>query len=451
MSISHDTLIAITLILAIVSLLVTIVIRNWRRPSGKPTDRDEKLGLVNNFFLGTLILGTAFAACCADSWHHVPIVLIWAWGALAVGGFLGLLFGIPRILKAQSADSNAKPSPTNPNPQAPAGKSLASSARTFTAETNNNLIEVSDWLTKIIVGVGLVQLGNAPGHLRRIATPLATCLGDNCGLAIAAGVIVFFSVAGFLAGSINARTLISSIFVDAAADQQRQDEANRSALAPAGDIELDATSGEAVFRVDPTAKAAAKEWLEREPDAHPSFDDLIGDARAHVALGNPKEAIPKLEQALRLRPGNAVAMLLLAAALVDVDDHASAVDVLESLIRQAPGQAPLNVWKLLGYALLFHDPAAPDYRAALRRSIDASTKYLNVTPDDLGALLNRACAYGQLGPEEPGAAEPMLADLRRLIAATPEAREHIRALTKPGLDFNQWIQNAEFQKLLQGT
>jgi len=35
---------------------------------------------------------------------------------------------------------------------------------------NTNLEQISDWLTKILVGVGLTQLREIPGQVQRLAT-----------------------------------------------------------------------------------------------------------------------------------------------------------------------------------------------------------------------------------------------------------------------------------------
>jgi hypothetical protein len=61
--------------------------------------------------------------------------------AAMIGGLLGFLFGIPRALQQASV---VVPDPTMPLIQ-PASASDA---------PNTNLEQISDWLTKILVGVG---------------------------------------------------------------------------------------------------------------------------------------------------------------------------------------------------------------------------------------------------------------------------------------------------------
>ena len=69
-------------------------------------------------------------------------------------------------------------------------------------------------------------------------------------------------------------------------------------------------------------------------------------------------------------------------------------------------------------------------------------------PGDAGALLNRACAYGQIGPADAAARAGLLADLKQLLSLEPDAREDIRELTADGLDFAAWKDDAEFKALL---
>lgn len=98
-------------------------------------------------------------------------------GASAVvGGVVGFLFGIPITRKQRAAG---------------AGDSLY--------EPNTNLEQVSDWLTKIIIGVGLVQLGRALPALARLAKSLNDPLGGKpYGGAFGLGLTIFYALLGFL-------------------------------------------------------------------------------------------------------------------------------------------------------------------------------------------------------------------------------------------------------------
>lgn len=107
------------------------------------------LQILSTFGCGLLIGGAAFAA----------------------GGFGGFIFGIPSL--TQNKDSDLK--------------------------YNDNLIQISDWLTKIIVGVGLVELNRIPGKISQLGDMLKSNFGDGAWGKVASLAIVFYFVLfGFL-------------------------------------------------------------------------------------------------------------------------------------------------------------------------------------------------------------------------------------------------------------
>src|SRR5207244_11408636 len=111
------------------------------------------------------------------------------------GSLLGFLFGIPRAPAPKSdgnrADAGAKPAPTPP--------AVAPPKPSF--EINTNLEQISDWLTKIIVGLGLVNLRSVPTYLKELSAYFAVSFGDVPGReAITLALIVLFGICGFLLG-----------------------------------------------------------------------------------------------------------------------------------------------------------------------------------------------------------------------------------------------------------
>jgi Sec-independent protein secretion pathway component TatC len=93
-----------------------------------------------------------------------------------IGGLIGFLFGIPRAVASSTP-------PTSDSQY----------------QANTNLEQVSDWLTKIIVGVGLVQIGRVIPGLTRLAQSMKVPLGGQpssaafgLALAIANSLLGFF-------------------------------------------------------------------------------------------------------------------------------------------------------------------------------------------------------------------------------------------------------------------
>ena len=124
--------------------------------------------------------------------------------SLAIGGLIGFVFGIPRLLQAESTppDPGAQGEPDRPGRRAPyAG--------------NTSLEQISDWLTKIIVGVGLTQLANVPAALASLGQTLAGGLGNLPGAAVfGAGLVVYAVLDGFFLSYFWTRLYLPSLFVE---------------------------------------------------------------------------------------------------------------------------------------------------------------------------------------------------------------------------------------------
>lgn len=108
--------------------------------------------------------------------------------SLMVGVLLGFLFGIPHA--AEAGGTNAQEGHPAPIPAKSGGQ----------YRPNTNLEQVSDWLTKILVGVGLTQLYKARTLLNEAGSYLGPALGGaGTGAAIAVSILLYFSILGFLA------------------------------------------------------------------------------------------------------------------------------------------------------------------------------------------------------------------------------------------------------------
>jgi hypothetical protein len=112
--------------------------------------------------------------------------------SLVSGGFLGFLFGIPRILQSDASDGEAS------QPR---------------YRVNTNLEQVSDWLTKILIGVGLVELGTIVRSAGKLFSYVGGVFSSGPGGTVAAGALIVCSVVlGFLAGYVVTRTWLTQIF-----------------------------------------------------------------------------------------------------------------------------------------------------------------------------------------------------------------------------------------------
>jgi len=174
--------------------------------------------------IGGLVVIVLYAASTVGPHlRYLSVGLLTASAAFLTGCLTGFVFGIPRIvssgaLRLQTGGSKAPDQERSDGAQA--GKSAQDSATpatdapvaqapavpNFTPSTN--LAEVSDWLTKLLLGAGLVQLTRLGAPLRSLintvagglepVTPPAGPTGPA--VVMAASVLVAYTVLGFLCG-----------------------------------------------------------------------------------------------------------------------------------------------------------------------------------------------------------------------------------------------------------
>ncbi|MGD0971446.1 MAG: hypothetical protein ABSA04_08615 [Desulfobaccales bacterium] len=66
---------------------------------------------------------------------------------------------------------------------------------------STNLEQISEWLTKIIVGAGLAQLATLPGSLKEFGIYAKPLLGNlDYGEIFAIGILIYYLTCGFLGG-----------------------------------------------------------------------------------------------------------------------------------------------------------------------------------------------------------------------------------------------------------
>jgi hypothetical protein len=121
--------------------------------------------------------------------------------SLAAGGLLGFLFGIPRTPPESRSEAGS------------ATESKAEASNRLPYLPNTNLEQISDWLTKILVGVGLTQIGSLPLKLDGLAEYTEGCFAGSKAMALA--VLVYFNLAGFLIGFLWTRLYLPRALRDA--------------------------------------------------------------------------------------------------------------------------------------------------------------------------------------------------------------------------------------------
>ncbi|MEV7773121.1 hypothetical protein [Kitasatospora sp. NPDC086791] len=162
-----------------------------RRPGGGSALRTVQWGAAG-VLAGTGLTGLLLFALGRDrTWQALGGGLVVAGASAVLGGGLGFLFGVPRVRGGSDA---------------PQGSYVP----------NTNLEQVSDWLTKVLLGVGLTQLGSLGERLHGLGTALAPVLGGGeAAVPFAAALVLYFLVFGFLTGWLVTRLALPQVLNDA--------------------------------------------------------------------------------------------------------------------------------------------------------------------------------------------------------------------------------------------
>ncbi|RYU79894.1 hypothetical protein [Hymenobacter persicinus] len=169
----------------------------------RPSLRFLKAGQLTILLIcAVFLLAGVGAAVAFGSYLHnrvvVSVLISTELAALLVGSLLGFLFGIPRLNKDYSPYDDYK----TKNKYAP----------------NTNLEDISDWLTKIIVGVTLTQVNNIAPAFMSIANYLhrnTPCTAPQCVLIkpFTIAVLVYFLIIGFAISYFSTRLLLPKFLI----------------------------------------------------------------------------------------------------------------------------------------------------------------------------------------------------------------------------------------------
>jgi uncharacterized membrane protein len=175
----------------------------WQHPGASLTVTSARDGVAslrpawaNSGLAILLVAGLLLMANCAGFLAILvgipgqrPTACLWAMMCIAIGALIGFLFAVPRV-----------------NPEIKASSALV---------TNTNIEQVSDWLTKILVGVALINFTQIGEFLSGLADDLALALGTAAApvtKALALSLILYFFVAGLIQGYLLTRLFLSRQF-----------------------------------------------------------------------------------------------------------------------------------------------------------------------------------------------------------------------------------------------
>jgi hypothetical protein len=375
---------------------------------GSPTLEKNSVAIAT---ISALLVGVASILVYAGQFaqdHYFSVAatgIVLAGASFACGGLLGFLFGIPRTLQGDRDTT----SPSAIGHVAQEGANQGGAGRTNTDSTyraNTNLEQISDWLTKILVGVGLTQIGRIPGALQALGTYVAPALGgDKSGPSFAIVIFLYFVIAGFFPGYLFARLLLPGAF-------------RQADLAAIGDLAARAVenseraidvSKQVQQRVDDQAQCDAlalslvSRLLDPDPNSRPVGQDELNKV---VSEASPAVKVTIFNIARSMRKAN---------WRTDKAKVERTIPVFRSLIASDVKREFHSNHGQLGYALKDKEP--PDWETAeaeLTTAIEMRGPERGLPLYDFNRALcriNRDRAYSLQQQSNPSIRQDILGDL----------------------------------------
>lgn len=361
------------------------------------------------FFAGGVALlfsaGAAWATTDGLTASRVLGLGLFVAGASTVFGWLlGLLFGIPRTL--------ARPQPAaTPDASGPRAPEKAAS----TSRVNTNLEDISDWLTKTLIGVGLTQLNTFPTKIWTFAELINTSgFGwSSHGSLLGVGLLLYFLPGGFWLGYVATRTVLTKLFDSV---EEATDEAE---LVLAKDqIKLNVEGKAIAPAVDPDVVRADRALLRMPMHTMNTARQLAAWGVARARAGQIGLGILALEEARDADPSDQS----VSEALINLYTVENRIPEAESLLKGAPDSDVAVLWALY-----------EDAPAGFRRAIEIGERLLKLPENKRNVNLRvwLACAYGQQHAQALKDGQTDLADTSRAkvlenIAAAVASDERVR-------------------------
>jgi CheY-like chemotaxis protein len=241
------------------------------------------------WFLGISLIAPCVGALLVaigspgSPWEEGVLWILYMGAAAALAAILGLIFGVPRARTEYSAEASERYS------------------------SNSNLEQISDWLTKLLVGAGLVELTSLPGLIGRASDFFGADMQVANAQAFAASALVYGAGVGFAAGYLWTRLRLRLLLESsdkAAADMSRKERrvftALKAAQTGSGEVEsnrdLQRAAKRAVATSNQDDQTRAILWVDDFPQNNTSIAEALRslDIRVDTALATD-EALGRLE------------------------------------------------------------------------------------------------------------------------------------------------------------
>ncbi|MCC8978542.1 tetratricopeptide repeat protein [Bradyrhizobium acaciae] len=274
------------------------------------------------------IAASITSASPAAFFHAIGVLLALILAAAAAGGLLGFLFGIPRSLQRPSIGQLSapvlEPAMRSDAGSRPPGEPVVNQAAAAVSipfySSNTNLEDISDWVTKIIVGLGLIQAKTIASRLWVAASSFKAAMPGALGSDVLFMLICLAaSVGGFLFFYLETRTRIVLLFVYAESAAKVVDRSKAEAASKVNQTPILDVTSNPMLDADARAPRPAPAPKEDAKFLSLTIDKLKKDAAefsawasAQARAGNLQAANTALQQAITLAPGDKDLLVKLA-------------------------------------------------------------------------------------------------------------------------------------------
>lgn len=285
------------------------------------------------------LLGVALVAPClaallvaagsdGSPWQDGVLWILFMGAAAALAAILGLVFGVPRARSEYSAEASERYS------------------------SNSNLEQISDWLTKLLVGAGLVELKSIPGLVRRAGDFLGTGMAVPNASAFSASALAYGAGIGFAGGYLWTRLRLRLLLESsdrAAADASKKVRDIATALKEADQGGQGPKESERqLVKVAESAVSSARSgstpgarilWVDDHPENNSSLVSALTSLGIQVDLAlSTEEALRRIE-----RGGYALVITDLGRREDDVENEMAGRDLIVA-IRERELAIPVFVY-----------------------------------------------------------------------------------------------------------
>jgi hypothetical protein len=184
------------------------------RPLGRlfPDAVGFAVGPLIIFLAGLLLIALYVYSEAGPHLRYLSVGVLTAFAAFLVGTLAGLVLAIPRAVSSGAFRYYASSRNTSPrlnqkrDDQSQSGAEPGPKGSSTKFEPSSNLAEISDWMTKLLLGAGLVSLTRLGGPLARLFDYVARGLGGatpsgkvaESAVVMAAGILITYVGVGFL-------------------------------------------------------------------------------------------------------------------------------------------------------------------------------------------------------------------------------------------------------------